>query len=149
MTSENNRALLLCHFIICASFHSHQSIKTGVTVQNLKIDRWPWETIGHIFIAFPSFVHYLVAIGQLNLELQFGNAKFGWKSASFCPVWFWHLRDDLKNNRVPLLGYFKLCISFRSHLFIQARVTVRKLPIRVKISIFCPMWPPNATHYLQ
>ena len=34
----------------------------------------------------------------------------------------------LKNNRAPLLCYFKLCASFCSHLCIQTGVTVRKRP---------------------
>ena len=34
----------------------------------------------------------------------------------------------LKNNRAPLLFYFKLCASFRSHWWIQTGVTVRKRP---------------------
>ena len=38
----------------------------------------------------------------------------------------------LKNNRAALLRYFKLCASFRSHLWIQVGVTVRKRPIWVK-----------------
>ena len=40
----------------------------------------------------------------------------------------------LKKHRAPLLCYFKLCISFHSHPWIQTGVTVRKRPIRVKIS---------------
>ena len=32
----------------------------------------------------------------------------------------------LKNNRAPLLCYFKLCVSFHSHPWIQPEVTVRK-----------------------
>ena len=63
MTLTNNRALLLCYFKLCASFHSHWWIKTGVTVQKwpiwvktdnflsgvpLKFDEWPWKTIGHL-----------------------------------------------------------------------------------------------------
>ena len=39
----------------------------------------------------------------------------------------------LKNNRAPLLCYFKLCTSFRSHWWIQTGVTVRKHLIWVKI----------------
>ena len=35
LASGNNRAPLLCHFKLCASFHSHQWIKTGVTVPKL------------------------------------------------------------------------------------------------------------------
>ena len=42
----------------------------------------------------------------------------------------------LKNNRAPLLYYFKLCASFRSHWWIQTGVTVRKRPIWVKIHDF-------------
>ena len=56
--------------------------------------------------------------------------------------WFlepWDLeiwRMTLKNNRAPLLCYFKLYASFRSHRWIQAGVTVRKHPIWVKIDDF-------------
>ena len=42
----------------------------------------------------------------------------------------------LKNNRAPLLCYFKLCASFRSHWWIQTGVTVRKRPIWVKFDVF-------------
>ena len=45
-------------------------------------------------------------------------------------VWPW------KNNMAPLLCYFKLYASFRSHRWIQAGVTVRKRPIWVKIDNF-------------
>ena len=36
----------------------------------------------------------------------------------------------LKNNKAPLLYYFKLCASFRSHWWYQTGVTVRKRPIK-------------------
>ena len=42
----------------------------------------------------------------------------------------------LKNNKAPLLCYFKLYASFRSHRWIQAVVTVRKHPIWVKFDDF-------------
>ena len=42
----------------------------------------------------------------------------------------------LRNNRAPLLCYFKLNASFRSHWWIQTGVTVRKRPIWVKIDNF-------------
>ena len=41
---------------------------------NLKFDRWPWNTIGHLFYASSSFVHHFVAIGEFKLWLQSGNA---------------------------------------------------------------------------
>ena len=37
MTLENNRASLLCCFKLCATFHSHRWIQTGVTVQKCPI----------------------------------------------------------------------------------------------------------------
>ena len=51
-----------------------------------------------------------------------------------CDLEIW--RMTLKNNRAPLLYYFKLCASFRSHWWIQTGVTVRKRPIWVKIDYF-------------
>ena len=42
----------------------------------------------------------------------------------------------LKNNRAPLLCYFKLYAPFRSHRWIQAGVRVRKHPIWVNIDDF-------------
>ena len=51
-----------------------------------------------------------------------------------CDLEIW--RITLKNNRAPLLTYFKLCASFSSHWCIQTGVTVRKHPIWIKISDF-------------
>ena len=42
----------------------------------------------------------------------------------------------LKSYRAPLLCYNKLCAWFQSHQWIQTKVTVRKLLIRVKIGNF-------------
>ena len=55
----------------------------------------------------------------------------------------------LKNNRAPLLCYFKLCASFRSHWWIQTGVTVRKRPIWVKFDNFLAVWPWNFTDDLE
>ena len=78
MTPKNNRARLLYHIKLCASFRSHWCIQTGVTVRKrtiwvkmddffscviLKFDRWPWKIIGHLFYATSSFVHHFLAIG--------------------------------------------------------------------------------------
>ena len=113
MTLKNNRAPLLCCFKLCASFHSHQWILTGVTVRKrlirvkiddffrcvtLIFDRWPSKTIGHLFYATSSFLHHFKAIRKLKLELQSGNAQFGSKSTIFCPAWPWNLTDDLEKQ---------------------------------------------------
>ena len=98
ITLENNRAPLQYYIKLCASFQSHGWIQSGVTVWNaqfgsksliflscvtLKFHGWLWKTIGHLFCATLSFVHHFKAISELKLELQSGNAQFGWKSAIF------------------------------------------------------------------
>ena len=61
----------------------------------------------------------------------------------------------LKNNRTPLLCYCKLCVSIRSHWWIQTGVTVRKRPIWVKYDNFLSRvtlkfdgWPWKTTGHL-
>ena len=51
-----------------------------------------------------------------------------------CDLEIWQM--ILKNNRAPLLCYFKLCVSFRSHWWINTAVTVRKHPFCVKFDNF-------------
>ena len=51
-----------------------------------------------------------------------------------CDLEIW--RMTFKNNRAPLLCYFKLCEAFRSHWWIQTGVTIRKRPIWVKCYAF-------------
>ena len=46
-----------------------------------------------------------------------------WFSAP-CDLEIW--RMTLKNNRAPLLCYFKLCASFKSHQWIQTEVTIAR-----------------------
>ena len=107
MTLENDRASLLCCFKLCATFHSHWWIQTGVSPET------------------PN-------LGQIRRFLE------------PCDLGIW--RMTLRNNRAPLLCYFKLYASFRSHQWIQAGGTVRKHPIWVKIDKFlepCDLaiWP--------
>ena len=49
----------------------------------------------------------------------------------------------LKNNRAPLLCYFKLCASFRSHWWIQTGVTVRKRLswVVTSVTLTFDLWP--------
>ena len=156
MTLINNRVPFLYHIKLCALFWSHQWIQTWVTIRKrsirvkigdflshviLKFGGCPWKRIGHIFYAASSFVCHFIAISEFKLELQSGHAHSESKSMillSLCDLEIW--RRTLKNNRAPLLYYFKLCATFRSREWIQTGVTVRKRPIRVKINdIFSPV----------
>ena len=51
-----------------------------------------------------------------------------------CDLAIW--RMTLRNNRAPLLCYFKLCASFRYHWCIETWVTVQNPPIWVKLDDF-------------
>ena len=115
MTLKKNRASLLCYFKLCASFHSHRWIETGVTVWQHPIRIKISDFLSRVILKF-NFVHHFIAIGELKLELQSGDYQFGSKSAIFiwCDLEIWWM--TLKNNRAPLLCYFKLQASFHSHL---------------------------------
>ena len=108
MTLKNNRAPLLYYIKLCVAFQSHWHIQTGVAVRKrsirfkignflsrvtLKIDIWPWKTIGHLFYITPSFVHNFKSIGEVKLELQPANAQVGWQLVIFfCSAWPWNRR---------------------------------------------------------
>ena len=163
---KNSRAPLLCHVKLCASFQSHGWIETEVTIQKcsirvklgdflsratLKFDGWPWKAIGHIFYVASSFVHHSIDISEFKLKLQSGNAHFGSKLMFFfVPCDPEICQMTLKNKRAPLPCNFKLNTTFRSHLWIQTGVTVRKCQIWVKIDdFFLAVWPWNLTDDLS
>ena len=149
LEKQKGTSFILWYYVKpCTSFQSHGWIQIGVTVRKrsirvkisnflscvtLKFDGWPWKTTGHLFYAASSLMHHFIAISELKLELQSGNAQLGPKSMIFfvpCDLEIWQM--TLENNKVPLLCYFKLCASFGSHWWIQTVVTVRKCLIWVK-----------------
>ena len=138
MTLENNRASLLCCFKLCATFHSHWWIQTGVKVRKrpiwvkfddfysrvtLKFDVWPWtRQIWGIWQLRPAYSPETPNLGQNR-----------WCFVP-CDLEIWWM--TLQNNRAPLLCCFKLCATFHSHPWIQTGVAVRKRPIWVKFDDF-------------
>ena len=74
----------------------------------LKFQGWPWKTIGHLSFAVSSCVQHFIAIGEFKPELQSRNAQFGSNSRFLEPCDFEIWRMTLKDNRAPLLCYFKL-----------------------------------------
>ena len=127
MTLGNDRAPLLYYIKLCAAFQSHWYIQTGVTVRTLsiqvkignflscvtlRIDGWPWKTIGHLFYTTSSFVYHFKSISEVKLELQSGSAQFGSKLVICCPAWHWNLMDDLEKT----IGYLYTTLSFVQHL---------------------------------
>ena len=145
MTLKNNRASLLCYFKLCVSFRTHWWFQIWVTVRKrpiwvkcddffsrvtLKFDGWPSKTIGTSFML-------LQALCSISYPLGNSNWSYSPETPNLCDLEIW--RMTLKNNRAPLLCYFKLCAAFRTHWGIQTGVTVRKRPICVTLKF--DGWP--------
>ena len=65
---------------------------------DLEIWRMSLKKNEHLSYANSSFVHYFVAIGELKLELESGNAQFGSKSMIFVAAWPWNSMNDLEKQ---------------------------------------------------
>ena len=131
---------------------SHWWIQTGITVRKrliwVKIDDFLCR-VTLTFDGWPSKNNRAPLLCYFKLCAAF---RSHWLIQTGVTVWkrlIWVKIDDfykpcdleiwrmtLKNNRAPLLCYFKLCVSFRSHWWIQTGVTIRKRPIWVKFEAF-------------
>ena len=149
MTLKNNRAPLLSIIKLHASFHHHMWIQTRVTVRKrlswvltsvtLTFDLWPWPfawtSLLSLVITPENFMmiwwweHGEKGVTDRRTDGQTDRQTDGLNQSYSCLV-------AAKNNRAPLLCYFKLGASFRSHWWIQTGVTVQKRPIWVKIHHF-------------
>ena len=148
-----NHFIAICDFQLGlkswnTQFGFKSSIFRPVCPRNLTDDLE--KTIGLLFYATSNFVHTFVAICKFKLELQSGNTRF----FCLCDLEIWWMTS--KNNRVSLLCHFKLCASFRNHLWIQTGVTVRKCSIQVTIVDFSSHvtskfdgWPKKSIEHIS
>ena len=67
----------------------------------------------------------------------------------FVPRDFEIWQMTLKNNTAPPWCHFKLCVSFRSHWWLQTGDTVQKRRILVKIEKILSVWPWNLSDDLE
>ena len=162
MTLKNNRSSLLCHIKLWASFQSHRWIQTGVTARKRSI----WEKISDFFVPCDLEISWMTLKNNRApllccfklcasfhshrcIETSYSpeHPQFGPKSAIFvlCDLEIW--RMTLKNNRAPLLRYFKLCASFRSHWWIG--VTAGNAQFGSKSTICWAAWLWNLTDDLE
>ena len=79
-------------------------------------------------------ISYPLVNSNFNYSPETPNLGQIWQFLEPYDVEIWQM--TLQNNRAPLLCYFKLCASFRSHWWIQTSITVRKRPIWVKFDDF-------------
>ena len=95
-----------------------------------KNNRAPLLCCFKLYVSFHShrWIQTKVTVRKRSTTAKIGNLFVP------CDLEIWWM--TLKNNRAPLLCYFKLCESFHSHLWIETGVTVRKHPIGVKIDDF-------------
>ena len=116
---------------------------------------WPWSLSDDLENNRASLLCYF------KLCASFRSHSWIWTGVTvqMCPIWvkigvfvpndleIWQM--TLKNHRAPLPSYFKLCTSFRSHLWIQIWVTVQKCPNWGKICFdLCDLdlWPCLQMH---
>ena len=149
MTLRHNRAPLLCCFQLCAWFHCHMWIQTRVRVWKrlswvltsvtLTFNLWPrpfaWTSLLSMVITSENFMmlgwweHGEKGVMDGQMDRRTDRRTDELNQSYSCLV-------AAKNNRAPLLPYFKLCASFRSHWWIQTGVTIWKRPIGVKFDDF-------------
>ena len=83
--------------------YSLETLKSGkigdfLYRMTLKIDIWPWKTLGHLSYAASTFVHHFIANDEFKLELQSANTQFGSKLTIVLAVCPWNLTDDLEEQ---------------------------------------------------
>ena len=101
-------------------------------------NKWTWclpqlgkRSAAACFVMNKANLRDLIAATGLVILLKLDlNRPF----FSPCDLEIWWMTP--KNNRAPLLHYFKLFASFRSHWWIQTGDTVRKRLLWVKIDAF-------------
>ena len=113
--------------------YSPETVKLGCDLCDL--DLWPLTSTFCMdltfFIGNKANLRDLIAATGLVILLKLDlNHRF----FSPCDLEIWWMTQ--KNNRAPLLCYFKLFASFHSHWWIQTGVTVRKPLIWVNIDAF-------------
>ena len=127
MTLKNNGALHQYYAKLCASFPTHPWIQTTITVWKYPNSGQNWRFV----VPYASFSKPWVNSNCWN-RVKIGDF--------FVPYDLEIWQMTLKNNKAPLLCCIKLCASFRCHWWIKTGVTVRKLPIWVKIDDFLGVW---------
>ena len=130
---KNDRAPLLCYFKLCASYHSHRSIQTEVTVwirpiwvkisDFLSLEIW-WMTLKNnratLLCCFKLCASYHSHWSiQTEVSQETPNLGENWRYFVPCELEIW--RMTLKNIRAPPLCYFKLCAICELKLDLRSR----------------------------
>ena len=134
MTLKNNRAPILSNIKLCASFHNHMWIQTGVTVRKrlswvltsvtLTFDLWPWPFAWTPLLSLVITPEIFMMIRWWEHSQQGKSEGFescDWPIVRKGPIWvkigdvLYRVTLKLENDRASLLCCFKLCATFHSH----------------------------------
>ena len=131
INKANLRDLIAATGQVISNWIQIVNFSTRVTV---KFDGWPRKTTGHFFYTTSSFVHHFKSIDKFKLDLLLqalcsisyplvnSNWSYSPETPNLgqiqrflepCDLEIWQM--TLRNNRAPLLCYFKLCASFHTH----------------------------------
>ena len=157
MTSKNNRAPYLYYFKFFASFQSHRWILTGITVRKcsirvkigdflscvtLKFERWPWQTIGHLFHATSklcaSFQSHRCIQTGVTLRKRSIRVKIGdylSRVSLKYDGWPWKTIGHLFYASSSFVHHFKAIGQFKLEL------QSGNAQFGSKLAIFCLVWP--------
>ena len=117
-----------------AQFGSNSTIFRAVRPWNLTDDLEKQKGTSSMLLQALCCISYPLVNSNWSNSPLTPNLGQIWRFLEPCDLEIW--RMTLKNNRAPLLYYFKLCAAFHSHWWIQTGVTVRKRPIWVKFVDF-------------
>ena len=113
---------------------SNSTIFRVVRPWNLPDDLAKQEGTSSMLLQALCIISYPLVNSNLSYSPETLNS--GQNQRFFEPCDLENLWMTLQNNRASLLCYFKLCVSFCTHWWIQIGVTVRKRPIWVKFNDF-------------
>ena len=174
MTLKNSRASLLCYFKLCASFHSHWWIQTGVTAQKRPI----WVKIdyfcSHVTLKFDgwSYSPETAKWGHDLCDLDRWPWPFAWTSLislvitpeNFVMIRWWeHSQKGVTDRRTDWTihraawSQLKTTSSMLLQVFLHHFIAIGEFKLELQSgnaqfgsnsTIFRAMWPWNLTYDL-
>ena len=117
-----------------AKFGSNRQFFLVVWPRNFTDDPQKQSDISSMLLQALCIISYPLVKSNWSYSLEMPNLGLIRWFLEPCDLEIW--RMTLKNNRAPVLCYFKLCAAFRTPWWIQTGDTVRKRPIWVKFDDF-------------
>ena len=137
MTLKNNRAPLLCYFKLCAAFHSHWWIQTGIWRMTLKNFRAPLLSNIKPYV---SFHHHMSiqpwvtvrkrlswVVTSVTLTFDLWPGPFAWTSLlslvitpeNFMMIRWWeHSQKGVTDRQTDGLNHLQSCLVAAKNIFI-------------------------------